>query len=257
MSVNDLKEKGNAAVKSKDFQKAIDFYTQALAIDSTSEAAAALFSNRALCWQSLNNYEKAMSDSEECIRLRPTWLKGYFRKGVALEAMNNLDEAYKAFREAYNQDKENTETGEKLHALDTRIRERNDRAKPSAMKTPQDAKIIGNSLFAEGKYDRAAEFYTRAIELQKENTLEKANYYSNRAACYQQTHLYDAMVEDCTAALTIHPQNVKAFMRRAIAYEGLEKWKHALADYESAKALAPSLTVLAQGILRCNRAIRG
>jgi hypothetical protein len=35
---------------------------------------------------------KALADAEECIRLRPDWDKGYFRKAAALEVLDRLDE---------------------------------------------------------------------------------------------------------------------------------------------------------------------
>lgn len=256
MSVDSLKAQGNDFFKQKKYKEAIDFYTKAIDIDPNSEASAALYSNRAACWQAMGNFQKALEDSEQCIRVRPEWLKGHFRKGVALQSMNNPDEARKAFQNALKVEPNNSEVGEKLTELNNLIRERNDKYKPASCKTPEEAKLIGNSLFTEGKYDRAAEFYTRAIDLQKTDTKDKANFYANRAACYQQTHLYQQMVDDCNAAIKIDPSHVKAFMRRAVAYEGMEKWKLALEDYQKAKQLAPSLPVISQGLLRCQRALR-
>lgn len=65
------------------------------------------------------------------------------------------------------------------------------------------------------------------------------------------------MIEDCNSALAIDPTHVKAYIRRAIAYEGLEKWQLALDDYNKAKSLAPTLPNISQGVLRCQRALRG
>lgn len=257
MSIDELKSKGNAAFKAKQYKEAIDWYTKAITIDPTSEASGALYSNRAASWQGLSNYAKAAADADMCIKVRPDWLKGYFRKGVAMQSLNNLDEAQKAFKEALRVEPNNEEVMEKLQSVNAQLKERNEKAKPSACKTADEAKQLGNSLFTEGKYEQAALFYTRAIELQKEPTKEKATYYSNRAACYQQTHLYQQMIDDCTTAIGIDSQNVKAYIRRAIAYEGMEKWKLALDDYNTAKTLAPSLSNVSQGVLRCQRALRG
>lgn len=257
MSIDELKAKGNAAFKAKQYKEAIDWYTKAIALDPSSEASGALYSNRAASWQGLSDYAKAAEDADLCIKVRPDWLKGYFRKGVAMQSMGNPDEAQKAFQEALRVEPNNGEVMEKLQAINAQLRERNGKAKPSSCKVADEAKLLGNSLFSEGKYEQAALFYTRAIELQKEPTKEKATYYANRAACYQQTHLYQQMVDDCTTAIKIDPQNVKAYIRRAIAYEGMEKWKLALEDYNKAKSLAPSLSNVSQGVLRCQRAIRG
>eukprot|EP00796_Vickermania_ingenoplastis_P004904 gene4904-3516_t len=257
MSIDSLKAQGNDFFKQKKYSEAIECYTKAIQMDPNSEATSALYSNRAACWQALSNFSKALEDAEQCIRIRPTWLKGHFRKGVALQSQGCLDEARKSFQEALRLEPGTSDVGEKLTDLNNKIRERNDKAKASSCKTAEEAKLIGNSLFTEGKYDRAAEFYTKAIELQKSDVKDKANYYANRAACYQQTHLYQQMVDDCNAAIKIDPAHVKAYMRRAIAYEGMEKWQLALDDYQKAKQLAPSLATLSQGVLRCQRALRG
>ena len=38
-------------------------------------------------------HEQALADSEECMRLEPTNLKGHFRKGLSLHAMKRYGEA--------------------------------------------------------------------------------------------------------------------------------------------------------------------
>ncbi|CAD2214084.1 stress-inducible protein STI1 [Angomonas deanei] len=255
--MDEFKSKGNDAFKAKKYKEAIDWYTKAIEVDPNCEAAGALYSNRAASWQGLNEFEKAAGDAECCIKVRPDWLKGYFRKGVALQSLGRIDEAQKAFQGALKVEPNNAEVMEKLQQINNAIRVRNDKAKPSGCKTAEEAKNIGNSLFGEGKYEDAAQFYSRAIELEKSDTnKDKANYYANRAACYQQTHMYSQMIDDCTKAIAIDPNHVKAYMRRAIAYEGVEKWQLALDDYNKAKALSPSLSNVSNGILRCQRAVR-
>ncbi|KPI84494.1 putative stress-inducible protein STI1 [Leptomonas seymouri] len=255
--MEEYKAKGNEAFKAKKYKEAIEWYTKAIAVDPNSEASGAIYSNRAGSWQNLCNYEKAAEDSEQCIRVRPDWLKGHFRKGVAMESMGKYDEAQKAFQEAARLSPGNDEVTEKLQAINSKLRERNEKAKATSCKTPEEAKVLGNSLFKAGKYDQAAEFYGRAIELQKEPVKEKAVYYANRAACHQQTHMYTLMIDDCNAALEIDPANVKAYLRRGIAYEGMEKWKLALEDYTKAQSLSPGVAGASQGVLRCQRALRG
>ncbi|CBZ25847.1 stress-inducible protein STI1 homolog [Leishmania mexicana MHOM/GT/2001/U1103] len=254
--MEDYKAKGNDAFKAKRYQEAIDWYTKAIGLNPNDEASGALYSNRAGSWQNLNNFEKAAADSEQCIRLRPDWLKGYFRLGVAMESMSKYDEAQKAFQKALQLSPGNEEVMDKLHTINTKVRDRNEKIKSQHCKTPEEAKKLGNSFFKDGKYDQAAEFYTRAIELQTGPVKEKAVYYTNRAACHQQTHMYSLMVDDCNAAIEIDPANVKAYLRRGIAYEGMEKWKLALEDYTKAQSVSPGVAGASQGILRCQRLLR-
>lgn len=256
MSAEELKIKGNKAFGEKKYAEAISLYTDALKLNPDMETSGALYSNRSASYVYLREFQKALDDAENCVRCRPTWEKGYFRRGVALQSMGKLDDARKAFQQHLQIKPDSSEVRDTLTDLNKEIHERNEKAIPSKQQDAESAKCIGNSLFSEGKYDRAAEFYTRAIELQKEDIPEKANFYANRAACYQQTHLYHEMVNDCNKAIAINPKHPKAFMRRAIAYEGMEKWVLALADYEQAQRLSPGIPSVSQGVLRCQRALR-
>lgn len=257
MSVEKFKQEGNDAFKQSKFTKAIELYNKALELNPDSEISSTLFSNRSACHFQLKNYPLALSDADNCIRCRPTWEKGYFRRGIALKAMGVIDDARKALQEYLRIHPGDATAQDTIAELNNAIRERNNNAKPSLQRNAEDARVIGNSLFSEGKYDRASEFYTRAIELDTKNSPQKANCYANRAACFQQTHMYKEMVSDCEKALEINPNHVKAFMRRAIAYEGMEKWKLALADYQAAQRLSPGISAVSQGVLRCQRSIRG
>ena len=57
--------------------------------------------------------------------------------------------------------------------------------------------------------------------------------HSNRAACYKQISNFDGVIEDCTAVLEVDPDNVKALVRRAQAFEGVERYRFALQDIRS------------------------
>lgn len=56
-------------------------------------------------------------------------------------------------------------------------------------------------------------------------------FYSNRAACYNSLGNWDKVVDDCTAALSMDGEYVKAMNRRANAYEKLSKLSEGLLDY--------------------------
>ncbi|KND02792.1 uncharacterized protein SPPG_01873 [Spizellomyces punctatus DAOM BR117] len=88
------------------------------------------------------------------------------------------------------------------------------------------AKTLGNKYYGEKKYKEAIDLYTQAIILQPD-----AVFYSNRAACYANLNDYDKVVEDCTEALKLDPNYIKALNRRAQAYENEDRWVDALNDY--------------------------
>ena len=251
-----LKDKGNDAFRNRKYAEAIDWYTKAIDVDPNCEGAAALYSNRAASYSSMGHHDKAIEDAEKCILLRPDWVKGYFRKGTALEAMNRLDDCCKAFEDALKTEPNNGEVQENVNTLRAKVKERNEKVTPNACTTMEQAKTIGNSLFAHGKYDRASEFYGRAIALATQNNEDKANCYSNRAACRQQIHDFKGVIEDANSALAIDPNHVKALFRRGVAEEGLEKWQKALDDYNTVMRLSPGMSNVSQAITRCQRALR-
>lgn len=256
MSQDQFKAKGNDAFKAKQYPEAIEWYTKAIDVDPNTEAAGALYSNRAASYTALGKFKEAIADGEQCIRVRPEWLKGYFRKAVALESLGKLDDALKAYDESLKTEPNNEEIQQKINEIRLRIKDRNDKATPSSIRTAEEAKALGNSLFSTGKYDVAAQFYARAIELTPAGSEERATFHSNRAACRQQIHDYAGVIEDANAALAIVPGHVKALLRRAIAYEGLEKWKLALEDYNQVNMLSPGMSNVSQGVTRCQRALR-
>jgi len=50
-------------------------------------------SNRSAALLRLNKLAKALADAEECVKLDPSWDKGWMRKGMVLESQGQLQEA--------------------------------------------------------------------------------------------------------------------------------------------------------------------
>jgi len=90
------KAKGNSAFQAKNYEEAIKHFTEAIGFDATDHV---FFSNRSACYASLEQYQKALEDGKECVKLKPDWPKGYTRKGLAeffLKDYENAAETYKA-----------------------------------------------------------------------------------------------------------------------------------------------------------------
>lgn len=87
-------------------------------------------------------------------------------------------------------------------------------------------KNAGNKAYGSKDYDRAIDLYSKAI-LCKPDSI----FYSNRAACYNAQSVWDKVVEDTTAAISLDPTYVKALNRRANAYEHLSQFSESLLDY--------------------------
>lgn len=92
--VNTLKDQGNKAFAAKDYDRAIELFTEAIAIDPSNHV---LFSNRSAAKAGKKQWAAALEDAEQTINLNTSWSKGYARKGAALHGARQYDEAIEAY----------------------------------------------------------------------------------------------------------------------------------------------------------------
>lgn len=90
-------------------------------------------------------------------------------------------------------------------------------------------KDIGNKFYINRDYEQAIKHYTYAIEELDDSI---AALYSNRAACYLRLNKYEEAIKDCTRAIELEPNYVKAIMRRANAAFHLGRWKQSAEDFQ-------------------------
>jgi tetratricopeptide (TPR) repeat protein len=76
----EAKALGNKEFQAKNFKAAIEHFTEAIKHDPTDHV---FFSNRSACFASMEQYDKALEDGAECVKLKPDWPKGYTRKAHA------------------------------------------------------------------------------------------------------------------------------------------------------------------------------
>jgi serine/threonine-protein phosphatase 5 len=75
-----LKNKGNEAFKQQDYPTALDFYSQAIALDDKEPS---LYTNRAQAHIKLESYGYAVADADKAIQLDPNNVKAYYRRASA------------------------------------------------------------------------------------------------------------------------------------------------------------------------------
>ncbi|SCU87573.1 LAME_0D10616g1_1 [Lachancea meyersii CBS 8951] len=90
-----LKLEGNKAMAGKDFELAIQKYTEAIQILPSN---AVYYANRAAAHSSLKDYSKAVQDAELSIKVNPSYSKGYSRLGFAQYALGKSEEALDAYK---------------------------------------------------------------------------------------------------------------------------------------------------------------
>ncbi|GAA5961603.1 hypothetical protein JCM3765_002644 [Sporobolomyces pararoseus] len=95
-----LKAEGNVYFANKEWEKAIDLYTQALEAETDLDLKAPLYSNRSTSYVQLDKFEEAIKDAHACVDARPTWSKGYARLGEATARQQLFENAIGAYEGA-------------------------------------------------------------------------------------------------------------------------------------------------------------
>lgn len=81
-----FKAQGNKVFGEGEYVKGGKFYSVAIAYDKSNHA---LFSNRSACFFNRKLYDRALADANQCVRLSPTWAKGYFRKAASMQQLDD------------------------------------------------------------------------------------------------------------------------------------------------------------------------
>ncbi|CAE6346619.1 unnamed protein product [Rhizoctonia solani] len=88
------KQTGNNLMASKEYTRAIDAYTEAIAIDPNNPV---YYSNRAAAWSSMGDHAVAADDAEMAIAVDPKFVKAYSRLGHAHFSLGDYEAAKSAF----------------------------------------------------------------------------------------------------------------------------------------------------------------
>lgn len=119
--------------------------------------------------------------------------------------------------------------------IPTELHSAENRTSPVPEETPLEAAIglknRGNRYFKAGRYAKAIECYTEALEQCPPTAVgDRATFFQNRAAARENLRQLEAAVEDCSAALELSPTYLKALSRRARLYERLDDLSRWLLD---------------------------
>ncbi|NWZ09447.1 TOM34 protein, partial [Agelaius phoeniceus] len=125
--------------------------------------------------------------------------------------------------------------------------------------SPGALRRAGNEEFRRGQYGPAAELYSRALaQLEAAGDAsaeERSVLLANRAACHLKDGACSLCVADCSSALELVPFGIKPLLRRAAAYEALERYSLAYVDYKTALQVDCSVQAAHDGVNRMTKAL--
>ncbi|MBD2576736.1 tetratricopeptide repeat protein [Oscillatoria sp. FACHB-1406] len=183
----------------KDYQKAVNDFTEAIRIQKDESI---FWANRGNAYSGLKQYEEALSDYTEAIRLNPNYASAYNGRG---NVYNNL----KYYQDAL------ADCTEALHIHPNFNLAYNNR---------------GNAYSGLKQYQEALSDYNRAIELDPRFPLA----YNNRGIAYYALKQYQDAIRDYTEAIRLDPNYANAYNGRGNAYKNLKQYQDAIRDYDRA-----------------------
>ena len=242
VSAEDFYLKGNDEFKDKNYRRAIDFYSAAIAINPNYRGA---YFRRAFARSNgLEDYKGAIEDYTTAIELYPTYIAAYNNRGTCRAALKDYKGAIDDYTKAigldpnyalayYNRANSKSELNDNTDAIE-------DYTVAIRLK-PDDAEYYYNRASSRADLDDhqgAIDDYTVAIKL---NPIDSDAYY-NRAISKTKLKDYKGAIEDYTTAIRLKPEDADAYHNRANCRVDLNDYKGAIEDYTSAIRLKPDNT---------------
>lgn len=189
--------------KSKDPQRAITYYSEALRLDPSFAAA---YNNRGIAYGNLDQYQRAIDDFDQALRVNPSNSTVLMNRGVALGQLNRYQEALLSFDQALRL---NPASADSWH-------------------------FRGLTHMNMGQHGRAVEDFSQALRLQPE-----AAVYGLRGTAYSELGEYKRSIEDLDRAVSMHPE-FQYYFFRGISLVGLGQYDRAIDDYTEGLRLNPA-----------------
>ncbi|WAR18977.1 STIP1-like protein [Mya arenaria] len=132
---------GNEFFGKGNYPEALKHYTEAI---KRNPDDARLYSNRAACYTKLMEFNLALRDCDQCIKLDSTFIKGYLRKGAIYSAMKDTSKAAMAYQKALEVDPNCAEAQQGYRSSVVQENSDPEAVRKRAMENPEIQEILGD-----------------------------------------------------------------------------------------------------------------
>jgi tetratricopeptide (TPR) repeat protein len=183
-------------------------YTEAITYDKDTPTLADILNKRGLSYYYLKDYQAAIKDSSQAIKISPNFAWAYNTRSIASYELKDYQAATK------------------------------DSSQAIKISPNYGIAYYNRGLARSALEDRqgAVEDYTQAIKINPDYT----NAYENRGYDYYKLGNYQASIEDYNQSIKLNPNNEWTYNSRGYAYYLLKNYQAAIKDYEQALKINPN-----------------
>jgi tetratricopeptide (TPR) repeat protein len=226
---------GTLHYRQKEYDKAIHYYTQAIACKPDFQLA---YFNRANTFYEFKKPEPALSDIKEVLKVTPDTVPAIFLLGLIYTQLQQYQEAENAFKKILTINSANTEA---LTNLGTVLYYREDYAEAKrylnrviGLKPEGDAyNTLSLTALAENDFASALSHVDRALSLQSSN----AFYKNNKGYIFLRMNEPDKALPYIDESIVLDPYNAYAYRNKGIYYLYRNDAPNAIRMFEKAISL--------------------
>ncbi|HEX9200398.1 MAG TPA: tetratricopeptide repeat protein [Acidobacteriaceae bacterium] len=174
----------------------------------TPENLSSAYEIRGVAYDDKGDYDHAIPDLSESIRLNPRMAASFYSRGIAYNRKGEFDRAIQDYNEAIRM----------------------------GLSSAPVYEARGHAFRNKGSYDRAIQDYNNAIRLD-------ANYavaYNDRGECFFHQGDYGGALQGYNEAIRLNPNQLIAYNNRGLVYLIQNRLTEAIADFEHTIFASPS-----------------
>lgn len=225
-----------------DIDRAIEVCTRAIESgELPAEILAGAHYERGGAWLGRGDFDGAIADFGEAIRLDPTFKHSYFLRAKALEIKGEFHRAILDLSEIIKLDQRSAMTYRTRGILWYRLREFDraiadyDRALALRPNDPDILSDRGDSRVRKADLDRAIADFDEALRIDPDH--RNARY--NRGNVWYAKGAYERAIADLSRLIALAPEDAGAYSSRARAWTRLNRFEDAAVDYDAVVRLVP------------------
>ncbi|KAK0088967.1 hypothetical protein PV325_010012 [Microctonus aethiopoides] len=173
---------------------------------------------KAECLANLERYQEAQEIANDILYMDRSNVDATYVRGVCLYHQDNVDRAFAYFQEVLRLAPDHTK------ALTIYKR----------AKLLKQKKEDGNTAYKAGRYQESYNLYTEALAIDPRNKVANTKLHYNRALSAAKLGRLNESITECTEALNLDENYLKAILKRGSCYMDLQEYEEAVRDFERA-----------------------